>query len=232
MGIGKKFESNFIDSYQDIIFWYRVRDSVGYSGAVSISDFMPFYKNKLMLLEMKTSKGISITVSPKYNKKGEFVAWGRLSFKQQQMMLDAQAKDDDIIAGYVMEFRKPDECYFILLDDVIDFLIDPERTRKSIPIDYMRKNAVLLPRTLNSDAWLEFEQRLLLEDTSLTANEVYENVKDKIDRTKDAITSKYYSVRKEGIKPYNGYLHYRYGLECLDMIIEAHENKLNKFLDN
>jgi penicillin-binding protein-related factor A (putative recombinase) len=233
--VGKKFEDDFYDSINKTSYVKRARDVVGYAGSVSIADFLIFHDSKkyddkyLVLAELKTTKGASITVSTKYNKKKEMVSWGRLNWKQMKMMLGAMSKSDNIIAGYIMEFRKTNKCFFIDIGSVIDFLIDPDRTRKSIPVKFLEDNGLTLDRELKSSVWTEEEQQIILNEVGndYTGKEVVSILKDKLpNRNDSSIKSKFYQLKKtKKIKKVTQYIHYNYNIGNLDNIIEYINNK-------
>ena len=229
-GVGKKFEDDFYDSIDQLSYVKRARDVQGYSGSVSISDFLIFHDSEkyddryLLLAELKTTAGISITVSTNYNKHGEIVSWGRLNWQQMKMMLNAMEKSDNIIAGYIMEFRKANKAFFIDIESVITFLIDPNRTRKSIPVSFLESNGLELHRELTSSVWTEEQQQHILDHVGngYTGTEVVSKVKHKLpDRSDGSIKNKFYDLRKtKKISPVNQYMHYRYNDDTLDRIID------------
>lgn len=225
MGVGKKFESTIDASCEKYanIFIHRLRDVVGYSGSVSIGDHYIYRKPNMFIIEEKTNKGISMSISEEYDDDGNLTHYGRLNYKQIEMMKEA-IMIDGIYAGYIIEFRadknNPHGTYYISTSDMLDYISNPNRQRKSVSQSYLKENGIIIPKTMKSNVWTVKEQELLLENKTLTANECYDKVKDTLDRTKGSIKSKFYQVRKNGISKPNQYITYEYDIDwLLDEII-------------
>ena len=148
---GKRFEKDFIDSVPSKWFKYRLNDSSSSwsSGEESrftpsnICDFIVYTKKDLWLLELKSHKGVSIPTAPKYNPKGKLTDYGVIKAKQLDGLVKANEKG--ILAGFVFNFRDKEETYFLMAEKVKEF-IDSE-SRKSIPIDYIKDNGILIKQT-------------------------------------------------------------------------------------
>lgn len=128
---GKDFEYDFINSLDKDIYRKRLRDSVGLFGVKNECDFIIFYKN-LFLLELKTTAAKSLSIQ---------------NIRPQQLLIltDLSYKDN-IIAGFVINFRFCNETYFIGADKVSSYLL--ETGRKSIPYDFLQKNGYKIPQKL------------------------------------------------------------------------------------
>lgn len=151
-GPGKKFEKDFegIDRL-DGISVFRIRDTVGYSGTTSLADYYVFYDGTLYLLELKSVKGISITVSKQY-KKGVLKKYGNFSAKQFEMM-KKYIERDSIYPGYIINFRKNNNTYFIHHKDFEYYLdnyygVESEYNAKSIPETYCERVGIKLKQEL------------------------------------------------------------------------------------
>lgn len=136
MNDGKKFEEDFIKSVPENWFKYRLRDSGGsWQGGekarftpTNICDFI-VYNNNLWLLELKSHKGKSIPLS---------------CIRENQMNGLEDALKVGVKAGYVFNFRDTEETYFINAFEICKFV--GSTYRKSIPIDYLKENGVLIPQ--------------------------------------------------------------------------------------
>ena len=148
---GKKFEEDFIKSVPEQWFDYRLNDSASsWQGGekarftpTNICDFIVYTKKDLWLLELKSHKGVSFPLTPKYNPKGKLTDYGVIKVKQLDGLVKANEKG--ILAGFVFNFRDKEETYFLMAEKVKEF-IDSE-SRKSIPIDYIKDNGTLIKQT-------------------------------------------------------------------------------------
>lgn len=134
MNSGKRFEQNFKNSIPKDVFYYRFRDGSSSWGGndkvrfqqTNICDCMLFDGDYLFLLELKSTKGKSLPFS---------------NIKEHQIRDLLWASNfANVICGFVIEFADLDECYFIEIAQFKEFLDNTDR--KSISIDYCRKNAV------------------------------------------------------------------------------------------
>lgn len=131
---GKCYENCFRKSIPEGVFFYRFRDGTSSwdNGsntrfqAFNIADCELFYNNKLFILELKTTKGKSL---PYKNIR-----------KSQIEELTKASMYKNIICGLVIDFSELNECYFIKINQFNEFINTSERA--SIPIDYLRNNAV------------------------------------------------------------------------------------------
>jgi penicillin-binding protein-related factor A (putative recombinase) len=243
MNVGKSFEKDIQDSINnmDNVFIRRLRDVQFYAGSVSIADYSCYKKPNLFLFELKTSKGISISISEKYkthnktksgHKKGDcklddngnkiISHYGRLNKDQLDMMIEA-SKVDGVHVGFVMEFRNANKCFYVSLTKVLEFINDDTRERKSIPVSFLDDKGLLLPRVKKSSVWDAEEQELILDfvGNGCTGKEVVGKLKGKLpDRNDASVKSKFYKIRKtKEIKPVTQYIHYEYDSSILDMIV-------------
>lgn len=138
---GKKFEEDFINSFTDDIFTYRLRDSAGAWNngnkarftSKNGCDFIIFntIKGELLLLELKSFKGKSCSFS---NVKAH-----------QIQFLTEESKKEGVRGLFILNFRDLEETYILEAEDVNKlYLAD----KKSISLAFCRKNGQLLPQKL------------------------------------------------------------------------------------
>ena len=157
---GKKFEDDFYNSlveYEDI-YIHRIRDVQFYRGSTSIGDYIVFKAPKLYLLELKSVKGISITVSTKTDENGNITHFGNINKKQFDMMLDIE--NEDIVVGYILNFRKNQNTFYLSAEQVLDFLVDKTITRKSIPESYCERHGVKLNQSIKRTRYTYYDDFL------------------------------------------------------------------------
>ena len=131
---GQRFEQNFKKSVPDNIFFYRFRDGTAnwqHNDLVrfqqkNICDCMIFDGEYLFLLELKNHKGKSLPFS--------------CIRKNQLKELSLNQRFKNVKCGIVINFEDLEECYFMFICDVTDFIRKSDR--KSIPIDYCRKKGI------------------------------------------------------------------------------------------
>lgn len=136
MNKGKIFEKNFKKSVPGDMFYYRLKDgTAGFKGqknenvrfqATNICDCILFDGKLLFLLELKNHKGKSLPYSC-------------IRKSQKEGLLLEQYKKN-VVCGLVINFEDLEECYFLHICDVREFMRKSDR--KSIPIDYCRKMGV------------------------------------------------------------------------------------------
>ena len=134
MNSGKRFEQNFKNSVPKNIFLYRLKDSSSAWGgnekvrfqATNICDFLMFDGDYLYLLEMKSTKAKSLPLA---------------NIKQHQIndLIEAN-KYANVVCGFLIEFSKVNEVYFLEISKFQEFMKKAER--KSIPIEYCSKNGI------------------------------------------------------------------------------------------
>ena len=139
---GKKFEEDFKQSCEkvDNLFVYRFKDgtsawSQGEEGktrfqATNICDMEIFYQGKLVLLELKSILKSSLP-------------FGNIKNSQTEGLTKAFNKNaNHMFIGFLVNFRDYEETYFMSIEQFNQYIIESER--KSIPIDYFRKNCILI----------------------------------------------------------------------------------------
>ena len=136
---GKRFEENFKKSIPKDIFYYRLRDgSSSWGGnsnvrfqATNICDCLIFDGDVLYTLELKSTKAKSLPYT---------------NIKRHQINdLLWCSEFANVISGFVIEFDTLNECYFVEINRFKDFY--DNNNRKSLPIDYCRKNGIKIEIT-------------------------------------------------------------------------------------
>ena len=134
MNSGKRFEQNFKKSVPNNVFFYRFRDGTAnwqHNDLVrfqqkNICDCMIFDGEMLFLLELKNHKGKSLPLS---------------CIRDNQIKeLSLNQIYKNVKCGIVINFEELNECYFMFICDITDFIRKSDR--KSIPIDYCREKGI------------------------------------------------------------------------------------------
>ena len=123
MNVGKEFESDIKNSVDRLkenkeIFFYRFKDSpISWNNTSNttftvsnICDCLMFKSPKLALIELKTTKGKSYSIT----KKGF----------QQIDKLSKIEKFKNLITGFIINFRELELTYFITIENFLKFLKD------------------------------------------------------------------------------------------------------------
>ncbi len=136
---GKKFEADFRDSVPTDIYFYRFRDGTASWGnsaneavrfqADNIADCLLFKKDKLFILELKTTQGQSLP-------------FGNIRIKNLEKMVKAM-QHENIIAAFIINFRDVKRTYFVLADNILNFIQTADR--KSIPQSWCVQNGIEIP---------------------------------------------------------------------------------------
>lgn len=132
-GTGKIFETYFRRSIPKEVYFYRFKDGTSsWDGGKArfqvknIADCELFYNGKLFILELKSTKGKSLPYK---------------NIRQSQIdELSRASEYKDIICGFVIDFSELNECYFIKISQFNEY--KNKASRNSLPIDYLRENAV------------------------------------------------------------------------------------------
>ena len=131
---GKRFEQNWKNSIPKDIFYYRFRDGSSSWGGndkvrfqqTNICDCLMFDGDYLYLLELKSTKGKSLPFNNIKKHQIDDLLWA--------------SEYANTICGLVIEFSDLTGCYFIEIGRFKAFY--DSTNRKSIPIDYLRKNGI------------------------------------------------------------------------------------------
>lgn len=131
---GKRFEQNWKNSIPKDIFYYRFRDGSSSWGGndkvrfqqTNICDCLMFDGDYLYLLELKSTKGKSLPFNNIKKHQIDDLLWA--------------SEYVNTICGLVVEFSDLTGCYFIEIGRFKAFY--DSTNRKSIPIDYLRKNGI------------------------------------------------------------------------------------------
>lgn len=94
-------------------------------------------------------------MSKKTDDKGNVKKFGNVNKKQFDMMLDVD--NDKIFLGYIINFRKKQNTYYLSADQVLDFIVDKSITRKSIPETYCINNGIKLKQEIRKTRYNYFK---------------------------------------------------------------------------
>lgn len=131
---GKRFEENFKKSVPKNIFYYRLRDGASSWGGnekvrfqiENICDSIMYDGDYLYTLELKSTKGKSFPFS---------------NIREHQITdLLWCSSFINVISGLIIDFSDLDECYFIEINNLKNYINNT--VRKSIPIDYCKNNCL------------------------------------------------------------------------------------------
>ena len=136
---GKIFEDNWKKSIPKDIFYYRFRDgSASWDKGTktrfqqtNICDCIIFDGDYLYTLELKSTKAKSLPYSNIKEHQIEDLIWC--------------SNFANVISGFVIEFSDLNECFFVEISLFNKFY--EESNRRSIPIDFCRKNALKIDVT-------------------------------------------------------------------------------------
>lgn len=156
MKSGKSLEIGFRKSVPEDVFFYRFRDGTSSWDrgnktrfqAYNIADCELFYKGKLFILELKSTKGSSLPYK---------------NIRQKQIEELTKASEyENIICGFVIDFSELNECYFIKISQFNEFLKTADRV--SIPIKYLRENGIKIDvRVLRTNKRYDIENLLAVK---------------------------------------------------------------------
>lgn len=126
--IGKIFEQNWKNSIPDNIFYYRIPDSAQSFGtnqnlrfsAKSPCDCFIYNGQKLYTLELKSVGTKSISFERQRTDKG-------VIHKHQIDSLLKFSKYENIISGFILDFRLSDKTYFLEINDFIKLINSIEK---------------------------------------------------------------------------------------------------------
>lgn len=124
---GKIFENEIRDSIPDGMMYYRIKDPAqGFGGSNTTRfslhnqcDALLYKRPNLIALELKSTQGTSIPFSFEDNSK---------SIKKCQIYgLCDFSLYDGISAGFLMNFRKTENTYYLDIDNFLRFMIDTDK---------------------------------------------------------------------------------------------------------
>lgn len=140
MNSGKLFEKEIKDSMPNNVLLERFNDgSSSWGGNDSVrfqctspSDYFMFNGNILYYLELKSTKGKSLSLS---------------RIKQHQIDdLTERTKYKNVKCGFLVKFSDLAECYYMAIDELMRFI--DYNDRKSIPIEHFRNKCLNIPMQL------------------------------------------------------------------------------------
>ncbi|NMW84755.1 hypothetical protein HKO22_03220 [Peptoniphilus sp. AGMB00490] len=136
---GKKFEEDFRNSIPEDVFCYRIKDSSNFNQTTkNMCDLILFQSPYLFLLELKSTKQNQISTDEKI-------------IKQHQIdrLYDAQQKCNNIVAGFVLNYRGRElktkivlpETYFIPIEEMRKIYYKEKKIHK----DQAREIGITIP---------------------------------------------------------------------------------------
>lgn len=171
MNPGKKFELDWKKSVTNDVFIYRLRDSPANFGndddkkntrfaASNICDFIMFDSKTLFLLELKSTKDRAIPLAnfmkkPDPNKEKK----GRNKIEQ---MVDA-LKFENLISGYVVNFRTFNRTYFIKSDILEAIYLNSKKS--AIDVSVFETYAIQV-RHIKMKTNFKYDIKKFIHDTS------------------------------------------------------------------
>ena len=142
---GKLFEADVKNSIRPDVFYYRIKDpaqSCGRDSRVTRfslkneCDCFIFKKPVLVAAELKSNQSTSISLSRSKEEKGKDIKWDQIQFLTFAKMFDLRA-------GFLLNYRKTENTYWIEIDNFNKFL--EENCKKSInEEDLVKYDAVLV----------------------------------------------------------------------------------------
>lgn len=125
------------------MFVYRFKDGTASWGsggssnvrfqATNICDMEIFYQGKLVLLELKSVLKKSLPIT---NIKASQIEGLTKAFRKNA---------SNMFVGFLVNFRDYEETYFMSIEQFNQYISNEER--KSIPIEYFKKNCIIVSQT-------------------------------------------------------------------------------------
>lgn len=126
---GKRFEEDFLGSVPENVYKMRIKDdTLRFKNVKNPADVLLFCKGKMFLLELKSTQEKSLP----YGNIGEHQLKG----------LYESSKIEGVVSGLVINFRSVTETYFLQIDKALMYM--QTNTRKSFPLDFVRKEGILI----------------------------------------------------------------------------------------
>lgn len=135
LNTGKRFETDIKNSIPENVFYYRIKDSTGkFSGGKELRfsskqpcDCFLYNGINLYTIELKSIKGTSFS----FEDVNSDVNYTKKIHKHQILSLLKFAKFENIISGFIFNFRKKDgtqKTYFQFIDDFLDMTKNVNKT--------------------------------------------------------------------------------------------------------
>ncbi len=151
MNQGKVFEAKFKESVPDDVFYLRLKDSPSSfmrqgGGAVRFTyenpyDSLIFYKGSLYCLELKSTQSTSLSIQMDKSEKGK-----NIKINQIEGLTEASSYEE-AYSGFILDFRKTGNTYFLSIKDFNHFLSNT--AKKSInENDVVENNGILVDKKL------------------------------------------------------------------------------------
>ena len=125
--VGKIFEKDFSSSCPSDVFIYRVPD-IRY-GVKSICDFLLYSYPRLFLLELKSTQEKTFPIK---------------NIAPHQLENMSKFNKNNMIAGFIINFRHHDMTYFIR-GDVLQYIITQQNLTR-LSIELLEEHGVLIPQ--------------------------------------------------------------------------------------
>ena len=125
--VGKFFEKDFSSSCPSDMFIYRVPD-IRY-GVKSICDFLLYSYPRLFLLELKSTQEKTFPIK---------------NIAPHQLENMSKFNKNNMIAGFIINFRHHDMTYFIR-GDVLQYIITQQNLTR-LSIELLEEHGVLIPQ--------------------------------------------------------------------------------------
>ncbi len=125
--VGKIFEKDFSSSCPSDMFIYRVPD-IRY-GVKSICDFLLYSYPRLFLLELKSTQEKTFPIK---------------NIAPHQLENMSKFNKNNMIAGFIINFRHHDMTYFIR-GDVLQYIITQQNLTR-LSIELLEEHGVLIPQ--------------------------------------------------------------------------------------
>lgn len=162
MNEGKRFEQDFRNSITTDMYYLRIRDnpqSFENTARFTLTnpyDCLIFYKSNLFCLELKSTISTSLSFWKEDSDKS-----ANIKKCQIEGLTDA-SKHDNIVSGFILNFRNTEHTYFLDIKDFIKFT--NKTSKKSInEKDIIEHNGIIIAQhkkrtryTYQMRNWLDF----------------------------------------------------------------------------
>jgi penicillin-binding protein-related factor A (putative recombinase) len=164
MNEGKIFEREFANSIPKNMYYIRIKDSASSFGRDSGMtrftlknpyDQFIFYNGYLLPMELKSTKGTSISIHTNKADKGKMI-------KQHQIQyLEIASGYTKVYPGFIFDYRESGNTYFMYIKDFTTFSNDTDK--KSInEVDILKYNGILISK-VKKKVHYRYDIKLLID---------------------------------------------------------------------
>lgn len=149
---GKQFEKDFENSIVRCgmdMYYKREKDDMGLMrGVFNCYDFLMFYMDTLYLLELKSVKGGTLPyVNIGERKMSKETGKLETTYKRLEKLVHL-SNVHGVKCGFLVEFRKSEEVYYIPAKEMFTLISQEGEHRKSVDSKFCKEHFIQIPREL------------------------------------------------------------------------------------